>query len=777
MSLGLDEFLGGLALDHQLTKFHRNGKYQLMDILDVKANELAKLGLSDLETKKILYGLDAWKDGQDKRSSVISVDFDGAYDNLENLTPSPQKQPHTEKKAEPAEARGSSYEDFVPTGGPPKPSSSPYEHTEINLSQTRKGTVRLKPGAGKATLDSEAEQSTWFVGPTSHDAIAAVLINDPIGTFVIRTSSKSPEKPFVIAFRKPTKTVSLHILLSNQGIYLEKNPDMAFKTLTEFVEFYSDKLNYGDLFDVDLTPRSQPLSKALSDAPKVTSKESTADHWYTENGDLDVKELVRNGSTGEFLIRKSRQPGKFVITVKEHGTTVTNYLISLNNGTYTLAGKSFPSMAQCIYHFRAAPLQPKVGKPYTLGNAVPGGQPFTEPGSVSTAQPAKSPSKEQAAPKSFPAPNAKKEKKSFNQVLAMYDFQHEDPQYLPLKKGRLYDLLDNSDAWWTLQDEDGKTGLAPSNYLKLHTITLDMGGADDSSANTSPKSSKTLTLDGFSEETETDDWGHWQLSRNQIEMKNKLGEGEYGEVWRGILKGTGENEGMVANVAIKTLKKAESSNEFMKEAEAMIILHHENLVSMYGVCTTSDPYLIVTELCENGSLDKHLLKRKRNKAWLRLSDINKMVLDTVSGMAYLEENFCVHRDLACRNILLNEQSICKVADFGFARIVEEGIYTAKEGTKCPIRWSAPESLDYNTFTSKSDVFSFAIVIWEIVTYGKLPYEKMSNQEVVDFVSGKKRLPQPKGCSNALYKIMEASWQHKPEDRPTFKELLEEAKAL
>jgi fyn-related kinase len=141
-------------------------------------------------------------------------------------------------------------------------------------------------------------------------------------------------------------------------------------------------------------------------------------------------------------------------------------------------------------------------------------------------------------------------------------------------------------------------------------------------------------------------------------------------------------------------------------------------------------------------------------------------------MAYLESRNYIHRDLAARNVLVGENNEVKVADFGLARVVKDmrNFYEAREGTKFPIKWTAPEAAIYNKFSVKSDVWSFGIVLTEIVTFGRTPYPSMSNQEVLQEVSRGYRMPQPPGCSDRLYQIMLCCWKHEAETRPTFERL-------
>ena len=207
--------------------------------------------------------------------------------------------------------------------------------------------------------------------------------------------------------------------------------------------------------------------------------------------------------------------------------------------------------------------------------------------------------------------------------------------------------------------------------------------------------------------------------------------------------------------------------EFMQEASLMKQLRHPKLIQLYAVCTKEEPIYIITELMKHGSLLEYLRGEGRS---LKLPQLIDMAAQVAAGMAYLEEQNYIHRDLAARNILVGEHLICKVADFGLARVIDEDIYEAHTGAKFPIKWTAPEAAMYNRFTIKSDVWSFGIVLYEVIRYGRFPYPGMTNAVVLEKIQTGYRMSCPPGCPEKLYELMLDCWREEPASRPTFETL-------
>nr|XP_046239420.1 ephrin type-A receptor 2a [Scatophagus argus] len=261
-----------------------------------------------------------------------------------------------------------------------------------------------------------------------------------------------------------------------------------------------------------------------------------------------------------------------------------------------------------------------------------------------------------------------------------------------------------------------------------------------------------------------------EIDHNSISKQKVIGVGEFGEVFRGVMKTSGRGE---VAVAIKTLKPGYSEKQrldFLSEASIMGQFSHPNIIRLEGVVTKFKHIMIVTEYMENGALDTYLKDRDGEIPSYQLVG---MLRGIAAGMKYLSDMSYVHRDLAARNVLVNSNLECKVSDFGLSRVLEddaEGTYTTRGG-KIPIRWTAPEAIAYRKFTSASDVWSFGIVMWEVMAFGERPYWDMSNHEVMKAINEAFRLPAPMDCPSAIYQLMLQCWQHDRSKRPRFSDIV------
>ncbi|XP_028586725.2 ephrin type-B receptor 1 isoform X3 [Podarcis muralis] len=250
------------------------------------------------------------------------------------------------------------------------------------------------------------------------------------------------------------------------------------------------------------------------------------------------------------------------------------------------------------------------------------------------------------------------------------------------------------------------------------------------------------------------------------------GRGEFGEVYKGRLKLPGKRE---IYVAIKTLKAGYSEKQrrdFLSEASIMGQFDHPNIIRLEGVVTKSRPVMIITEFMENGALDSFL---RQNDGQFTVIQLVGMLRGIAAGMKYLAEMNYVHRDLAARNILVNSNLVCKVSDFGLSRYLQDDTsdptYTSSLGGKIPVRWTAPEAIAYRKFTSASDVWSYGILMWEVMSFGERPYWDMSNQDVINAIEQDYRLPPPMDCPAALHQLMLDCWQKDRNTRPRFAEIV------
>jgi len=265
----------------------------------------------------------------------------------------------------------------------------------------------------------------------------------------------------------------------------------------------------------------------------------------------------------------------------------------------------------------------------------------------------------------------------------------------------------------------------------------------------------------------------WTIKREDITLQEKIGKGEFGDVRLGTYAGK--------KVAVKELLNVTSlaTQKFLTEAKVMTSLQHENLVRLLGLVIEEKgckdervKIFLVTEYMGKGSLLEYL--RSRGRQYVTKRDQIKFAYDTCCGMAYLESTLVVHRDLAARNVLLSEDGQAKVADFGLAS--SDG--ATVEGGKLPIKWTAPEALRHAEFSNKSDMWSFGILLWEIYSFGRVPYPRIPLGDVVKHVEKGYQMEAPDGCPPPVYTIMKDAWKLNPKERPSFalvKDKLEEFK--
>ena len=252
------------------------------------------------------------------------------------------------------------------------------------------------------------------------------------------------------------------------------------------------------------------------------------------------------------------------------------------------------------------------------------------------------------------------------------------------------------------------------------------------------------------------------LDIREIQPVLKIGKGRFFEVWEGQWCGATRTR-----VVIKKMTEQFTSTLNIKdELATMKSLYHPNLVRFYGAFTRKEPICLIMELLECGTLLNYLHGDGRR---LQLPQLLQKATQVAAGMAYLEQQNYVHQSLSARNVMLTKDLVCKVTDHGVVRLLKE----VHEECSIPIflpKWTAPEALLHGNFTTKSDVWSFGIVLYEIVTYGNSPYIGMSNTQVIKEVQEGYRIPCPEHCQEKLYNIMLSCWNKEFQNRPTFETL-------
>uniref|UniRef100_A0A671F0N4 Focal adhesion kinase 1 n=1 Tax=Rhinolophus ferrumequinum TaxID=59479 RepID=A0A671F0N4_RHIFE len=271
----------------------------------------------------------------------------------------------------------------------------------------------------------------------------------------------------------------------------------------------------------------------------------------------------------------------------------------------------------------------------------------------------------------------------------------------------------------------------------------------------------------------------YEIQRERIELGRCIGEGQFGDVHQGVYVSP-ENPALA--VAIKTCKNCTSDSvreKFLQEALTMRQFDHPHIVKLIGVIT-ENPVWIIMELCTLGELRSFLQVRKYS---LDLASLILYAYQLSTALAYLESKRFVHRDIAARNVLVSSNDCVKLGDFGLSRYMEDSTYYKASKGKLPIKWMAPESINFRRFTSASDVWMFGVCMWEILMHGVKPFQGVKNNDVIGRIENGERLPMPPNCPPTLYSLMTKCWAYDPSRRPRFTELkaqlstiLEEEKA-
>lgn len=263
------------------------------------------------------------------------------------------------------------------------------------------------------------------------------------------------------------------------------------------------------------------------------------------------------------------------------------------------------------------------------------------------------------------------------------------------------------------------------------------------------------------------------IQRNRLTLGHCLGSGEFGRVYKGFLKI--EPSGEHVSVAVKTIRyeqfdRSGLHDAFLEEGIMMKEFQHENVLSLIGVTFDSNNMpMVITPYMHYGDLRSYISDEASSPTVKDLMDFGTQV---ANGMAYLSALKFVHRDLAARNCMLDENLVVKVADFGLSRDIYVTDYVCRDlsKVKLPVKWMAIESLEQNIYNTKTDVWSYGVLLWELMTRGVPPYPDVGNFDILRYLKEGRRMLRPKICSSALYKIMLSCWEEDPEKRPTFDEL-------
>uniref|UniRef100_A0A3Q3KZU9 Fibroblast growth factor receptor n=1 Tax=Mastacembelus armatus TaxID=205130 RepID=A0A3Q3KZU9_9TELE len=283
----------------------------------------------------------------------------------------------------------------------------------------------------------------------------------------------------------------------------------------------------------------------------------------------------------------------------------------------------------------------------------------------------------------------------------------------------------------------------------------------------------------------------WELPRDRLVLGKPLGEGCFGQVVMGEALGLDkEKPNRVTKVAVKMLKSDATEkdlSDLISEMEMMkIIGKHKNIINLLGACTQDGPLYVIVEYASKGNLREYLRARRPPGMEycynpdqvpvenMSIKDLVSCAYQVARGMEYLASKKCIHRDLAARNVLVTEDNVMKIADFGLARDIHHIDYYKKTTNgRLPVKWMAPEALFDRIYTHQSDVWSFGVLLWEIFTLGGSPYPGVPVEELFKLLKEGHRMDKPSTCTHELYMMMRDCWHAVPSQRPTFKQLVED----
>ncbi|KXJ25084.1 focal adhesion kinase 1 isoform X2 [Exaiptasia diaphana] len=280
---------------------------------------------------------------------------------------------------------------------------------------------------------------------------------------------------------------------------------------------------------------------------------------------------------------------------------------------------------------------------------------------------------------------------------------------------------------------------------------------------------KNTEFDDYAEIVDDDDYADpmaakdYEIPRDMITLGQTIGHGQFGDVHRGTYQTAADTS---VAVAIKTCKSPESREKFLEEAYIMKQFDHPHIIKLIGVCMDEN-FFIVMELATYGEMRSYLQKHHNQ---INLETLLNYIFQLSTALSYLESKNFVHRDIAARNVLVCSHKCVKLADFGLSRWIEEQAYYKASKGKLPIKWMAPESINFRRFTSASDAWMFGVCIWEILMCGVKPFQGVKNNEVIGKIEQGERLALPPNCPPALYHMMTECWSYEPTKRPSFQDI-------